>query len=1411
SNPGSLEYQLTLYRILDPSVNPENAIDNRVVEKIWESDYVSQTSLVYSTGQPALEAGQKYAFRIHARDAAGKDNFKNNGYSQAGWFYFGYPAGGNIALTSPPNGKSFTKNEFRRFQWEGPDDAKTGQQVSYHLKIVKINEGQDSATAIASNPAWEEYTTGQLPARYGGDVMLDRDPEPLQDYAWQVTAFTGEQKVAESAVYKFTGPPLIDWFWAGNHKVSVTRTFNSDLNNLSGKGKTAISETGEQIEFTFDSLQIEDAGGEYVLRKGNMYVSLSGFNPVELHPGLSDNGNAAFYASAMRLNKDELAIKGVVKWDFPLATASPKLMQVVSESQWLNYDTYTLLGSISLGNENKFDLIDPAGYRLEFNNLSNFLISDNKYQLRLFGNILLPGNIRNSERQRMAIPFRNADNLFYFSQQDVRTPDNIELIPNTGIQLKPLDYVVDFSENKTPGKVSADPAWMGIYISHFIVDLKKNIDQGGQLSLDYELQPEIMLSTADNYQCFINSRGLTLRTDLPLNEFNKAVYNTFPTEINKLTIDIDDNEVKDTYFGGSVKIPVLKGSEGLQYMIPLNSEGIGLSNIGKLLEGEKVIFNADKDNLKVEVTIKKAVFKDKERLELVADLDWPAIQAFTGNISGLCVWGNEKFGFNLPDGKKALTRQISAKYYNTYDLTIDSVMAGKSGNNYLIGVCGLINLSDDISGKDDAPPRVSLASFQTVENVSSRYDMGSTGWVYNYIRLDRDFSSPKEIFANLPYIRINTPVIQFEGGLVAENNHPVWGTAFYGLMDGRIKQPAEYKAKVQFLLGKKDGASYWFAEIGAGTSGQDPDGAAVPAGSRKKLKKVAMTKTGLKVGPLEITGITGRIYHHMRPQTAVGVDCNMDFDQIDEPGLKEYNLNLEIPDLPDVDICSILNSLNAEQVKKLLCGLNKRAFGAVLEKFPEPDFDQIQSYLAEKGPSDSKFLNQMIAAEARAHIEEGYEDNVKEKYHSFTYAQLAKVFPGYDWCQKVIDDNDQGIQWGDLLCQMPAFQWPSVPDLCDLSEYLFNRVLEALPPPGYGDLEAVMYDKDWSGIKVEHPSITWPEIRDIFPDENLCRILMVFPHIDWGRIYLKIPQLPKLEWPDWRLHLPDLPDLNLNLPDIDINLPELSFKPGEIDVDYAVDPSVSYGNYLLVDYQDFAKKGEVVQGTGTMEINFSSSGSLKNIGLQVTSNWGNYPGNAPVIEGLGCMTYNPSKGQFIGDFFGQSRNAAICGHGKLHVDISDKTFHVNLASKEKPVVVQPLCAQGPVRLTGYFSLNPNVFNVGLGAYVRYGFKGSISSDVCDLGIKAEASLRADIFASVQYRPEVAINEASFYVAFNASLDVTTGGSLCSFGDFNVAEVGLSGNLKYVNATRMISGEVSGHARFLSIISCDFDLSTEYKL
>jgi len=42
--------------------------------------------------------------------------------------------------------------------------------------------------------------------------------------------------------------------------------------------------------------------------------------------------------------------------------------------------------------------------------------------------------------------------------------------------------------------------------------------------------------------------------------------------------------------------------------------------------------------LRLKLTVKQAVFKDNERLDLVIDLDWEAIQVYIPNLTGLKIW-----------------------------------------------------------------------------------------------------------------------------------------------------------------------------------------------------------------------------------------------------------------------------------------------------------------------------------------------------------------------------------------------------------------------------------------------------------------------------------------------------------------------------------------------------------------------------------------------------------------------------------------------------------------------------------------------------------------------------------------------------------------------------------------------------
>jgi len=315
---------------------------------------------------------------------------------------------------------------------------------------------------------------------------------------------------------------------------------------------------------------------------------------------------------------------------------------------------------------------------------------------------------------------------------------------------------------------------------------------------------------------------------------------------------------------------------------------------------------------------------------------------------------------------------------------------------------------------------------------------------------------------------------------------------------------------------------------------------------------------------------------------------------------------------------------------------------------------------------------------------------------------------------------------------------------------------------------------------------------------------------------LHVPELPKLSWPiDWKKYIPHLPNINLSdlFPNVsmpDISVPDLSV--GNLDVKYDVNPDISYGGYLFVAIKDNATKGISMKAKGTMEMAFNNSGGLDNLGLKLECTNGNIPGGVidPFARSLGCLSYTSNHNQFVGDFFAEVHNPLMCSHGNLHFDVSDDDFHINIASRENPVIIQPFCGYGSTRFEGFFSFDPNQFAVGLGVTVNYGLHVSFTPiDGCKLSVDASMGYYANIYAAVNYNPDFYLEEAEFNAGFHADLLAETSGSLCGSHHLTIASVALAGTLTYKHSpNKNISGSVSGEADFLDIVTADvhFDVN-----
>src|SRR5690606_19312914 len=145
------------------------------------------------------------------------------------------------------------------------------------------------------------------------------------------------------------------------------------------------------------------------------------------------------------------------------------------------------------------------------------------------------------------------------------------------------------------------------------------------------------------------------------------------------------------------------------YYIDLDDFGFGEGYLVNGLAGTTFTFNASGSfEQRVVMTIRRALFRGRNRLEMDLDAKWPHFGLELMNLQRFCAWGNNNIGFDIPNGKFELNYQAKGKS-GYYDITVDQVGCGRNGNVYAFGASAKINLDEDISG-DNGPPVVNAYS-----------------------------------------------------------------------------------------------------------------------------------------------------------------------------------------------------------------------------------------------------------------------------------------------------------------------------------------------------------------------------------------------------------------------------------------------------------------------------------------------------------------------------------------------------------------------------------------------------------------------------------------------------------------------------------------------------------------------------
>ena len=841
----NVEYIVKLYEITDPKVQPKTAVLNNQALKIYESPIAVQYStFIYDVSATLLSVGKRYAFTVQAKDKQNRATFKNDGVSEISWFRYGTSTDGNIELKKPEDQGGFTSKENVAFSWSAPDNLESNMSFKYHMKIVKL-EGKTPKDAISKNQTFYEYTSTETTSTQDAIHTPSQKLAKMEEYAWQVTASFNGIKIAESKVQSFTGPPLMDYFIAGNQQVQVIKTYNKDLNKLSGRGKIPYANDG--LLFEFKDIQLKRSGSDYVLAAGEIKAPfVNKPDPIEIKPEYKDNGSAYFQPDTVRLTSQKYYLGGKVTWDLPHAIKGGSKGVVTSQYTYLVYSDKKLIGSAPLDATNDYELMDPLNFRLNlFKDQSDFLISSNVFRFRLYGEIYVPQNVKSVDQKRIAFEFDDKRDVFYFDMSTKIIRNNeLPLVSKANVYAVPKKWILDLSETTSPPRFSSNKSWKGLYYEDFNVEYYTDVDASKQLIFNQKLAHTYNLSKDNGLKMWIDAKGLQAKVHRAIAATEDAKFNQFPATLADLNIDVE-NSVTKAKVTGTVRIPFISEDKQFEFTIPINDDGFQTGSFDKTLDGYKLVFNPDGGDQLMNVTIKRAVFADNERLDCTIDLEIPKLKVTFSSINNFRIYGDMFIGYSKRNGSYNLPNHKVGKF-DTWTINIDKLGAGLIKGNYALSYSGSMPLGKDVSGKT-GPPRIDISSTIGVKNAVEGVDLsaGDYGNSKTDIPVNIKSDKKKDQFAFEPMeVKFSSAIVAVNGYLEVRQDDPVWGTCFKGGLNGSLLVPSKIDMGANMILGTtNDQMKYWYFDAYFNdTEGQ-----------------------GVKVfNFFNIVALEGRVYRHMK-------------------------------------------------------------------------------------------------------------------------------------------------------------------------------------------------------------------------------------------------------------------------------------------------------------------------------------------------------------------------------------------------------------------------------------------------------------------------------------------------------------------------------------------------------------------
>ncbi len=177
------EYEFSLFevRLAGRNVN-DLVLTSRPVYQV-STDY---TQLVYGAGEPTLQEGMQYVWRVQAKDQDGKDLFRNNGYSEVCSFTYGgvdpaFVVGGvkGFKAAAQAERKATLSWQVDQKGFEGYRVEYKKAGAGYEWFKTDTREGELKVFDLEPDTGYEARVQGQVKGVYGpySEVVTFRTPK----------------------------------------------------------------------------------------------------------------------------------------------------------------------------------------------------------------------------------------------------------------------------------------------------------------------------------------------------------------------------------------------------------------------------------------------------------------------------------------------------------------------------------------------------------------------------------------------------------------------------------------------------------------------------------------------------------------------------------------------------------------------------------------------------------------------------------------------------------------------------------------------------------------------------------------------------------------------------------------------------------------------------------------------------------------------------------------------------------------------------------------------------------------------------------------------------------------------------------------------------------------------------------